>query len=291
MLRRRQRRRRSFAVPSCDGKFNPVRNAARFSARAFRAPCLDFCADPVKRPFRLFAPEGALPDDNQIPSGVAPRLFVATVAFDVFRPLRHPECDIRLRHGRILAPVPVPEASAHVNDSLCLWNNNVGPALKPSVARSEPPAAGEKPLPDDDFRQCVSAVYLRHQPAALFWSDRIHLNAGRLLFRQSDIFAFKPRRDRRHPCTTAIILGLHPCRIVSPHPRFVAVPPYPPRPPAALPPCAECRKTLYKILAQIRIGPLPELSPANAPDPKPDGKNHFQRIVNNIVPLAIGDSC
>ena len=199
MLRCRQRRRRSFAVPPCDGKFDSVRNAARLSACAFFSPRIDFCAYPVERPLSLFAFNGALPDDNQIPAGVAPCLFVAMVAFDVFRPLLHPESDIRLRHGRILATMPVPEASAHVDYRLRLWNHNVRFATESLVAHPVPPTAGEKPLPDEDFRQSVFAVYLRHQPAALFWSDRIHLKVGKSLGVEPDAPIPRHERNQRLP--------------------------------------------------------------------------------------------
>jgi len=147
----------------------------------------------------LFAFKGALPDDNQIPAGVAPCLFVAMVAFDVFRPLLHPKGDIRLRHGRILATMPVPEASAHVDDGLRLWNHNVRFATESLVAHPVPPTAGEKPLPDEDFRQSVFAVYLRHQPAALLWRDCIHLKVGKPLGVEPDAPIPRHERNQRLP--------------------------------------------------------------------------------------------
>ena len=51
------------------------------------------------------------------------------------------------------------------------------------------------------------------------------------------------------------------------------------------------REALDKILAQMRISPLSELRPAYAPNPKPNSKNHFQGIVDDIVPLAVCGSC
>ena len=58
-----------------------------------------------------------------------------------------------------------------------------------------------------------------------------------------------------------------------------------------LEPCIVNREALDKILAQMRVCPLPELRPANTPDPKPNGKDLFQVIVDDLVPLAICGSC
>ena len=96
------------------------------------------------------------------------------IALYILRPLLHPEGDVRLRHCRGLAPVPMPKASAHVDDCFCPGNYNVGFAPKSLVAHLEPPTAGKEPFADKHFRQCVLAANLCHQPAALLRSESIH---------------------------------------------------------------------------------------------------------------------
>ena len=149
-------------------------NSARFTYFTFRRPQLNLCTNALKCVTGFDTIKGALPDDYEIPSGFAPRFFVPVVALDVLRPLLHPEGDVRLRHCRVLAPMPVPEASAHVNDCFCLGDYNVGFAFKPFVAHSEPPAASKQPFADKDFRQGVLASNLCHQTAALLFAYFVH---------------------------------------------------------------------------------------------------------------------
>jgi len=148
-------------------QFQPVRDASHSAGLALRGPRFDFSDNAVECPSRFIAFEGALPDDYQIPAGVSPCFFIPLVALDVLRPFLHPESDVRLRHCRVLAPMPVPEASTHVNDCLCLGNYNVGLALKSLVTYFESPAARKQPFADKDFRQSVLATNLCHQTAAL----------------------------------------------------------------------------------------------------------------------------
>ena len=155
-----------------------VRNTASLAGCTFRRPHFDLRADALKCVTGFDTVKGALPDDYEIPSGFAPCFFVPVVALDVLRPLLHPEGDVRLRHCRVLAPMPVPEASTHVNDCFCLGDYNVGFAFKPFVAHSEPPAASKQPFADKDFRQGILASNLCHQTAALLWSDFIHKRAS-----------------------------------------------------------------------------------------------------------------
>ena len=162
------------ATLPCVRQFKPVRNPAHLSARAFSRPFPDLRADAAKRLFGLLSIQRALPDDDQIPSGVAPGLFVADVALDVLRPLLHPELDIGLRHGRILASVPVPETTAHVDYRLGARNDDIGPPGEALVAHPVPPTARKKALAHDHLRQGVPAANLRHQPAALLFCYAIH---------------------------------------------------------------------------------------------------------------------
>ena len=164
-----------LSAPPCTWKFKPVRTPPTFAGSVFFAPRFDLCADPVERSLHRCAFQRTLPYDNEIPAGVAPCLFVAVVALDVSRPLLHPERDVRLRHGRILASMPVPEASAHVYYRLGFGNHNVRFSRISLVTYPEPPAESEKSFADKDFRHGVLAADLRHQPTALLWSYRIHL--------------------------------------------------------------------------------------------------------------------
>ena len=151
-----------------------MRDTADFAGVAFRRPQLDLRADAFKRATCFDTAKGALPDGYEIPSGFAPCFFVPLVAFDVLRPLLHPEFDVRLRHSRVFAPVPVPEATTHVDDCFRLGDYNVRFALKPLVAHSESPAASKQPFTDKDFRQSILASNLCHQTATLFRGQFIH---------------------------------------------------------------------------------------------------------------------
>ena len=172
--------------------------ATRFAESAFRSPGFQFGADAVERTRGFIALKSALPDDYQVPTGIAPHRFVAVVALDVLRPFLHPEGDIRLRHCRIFAPVSVPKATSHINYRFGLGDNNVWSALKTPVAHSIPPTRSEQPFADKDLRQSVFAANLRHQPAALFCRYAIHAlqpSSGQC----SDFFGLAPARYRKHP--------------------------------------------------------------------------------------------
>ena len=153
-----------------------MRDAADLAGFAFRRPQSDLRADAFKRAIGRHAFKGALPDYYQVPAAISPCRFVAAVAVDVLRPFPHPEGDVRLRHCRVLAPVPVPKASSHVDDCSCLGDYNVRFAFKPPVAHPEPPTRSEQPFADKRFRLRVLPANLRHQTAALFCGHRIHIS-------------------------------------------------------------------------------------------------------------------
>ena len=103
---------------------------------------MDFFAYLFKRLVALRGGKGALPHDYEIPTGFAPSFHIAIVALYVFRPFLHPERDIGFGHRRILATMPVPEATANVDDCLRLGDDDVRPALKTFVA--DPVAPSER---------------------------------------------------------------------------------------------------------------------------------------------------
>lgn len=160
-------------------QFEAVGNAAGNSGRRLGRPGGDFGGDPVERATGARTLEGALPHDYQIPPGGAPGRLVAAVAPDVLRPFLHPEGDVRLRHGRLPASVPVPEASPHVDDRLRPGNHDVRLARIPPVADPEPPAFREQPPADEKLGLRVLAADLRHQTAALLGRYSIHGIPGR----------------------------------------------------------------------------------------------------------------
>ena len=158
-------------------QFKPVRNLAHLAGLAFVRPFPDLGANAIQRLFGLLSIQRALPDNDHIPARVAPGLFVADVALDVLRPLLHPELDIGLRHGRILASVPVPETTAHVDYRLGARNDDIGPPGEALVAHPVPPTARKQALAHDHLRQGVPAANLRHQPAALLFCYAIHMQS------------------------------------------------------------------------------------------------------------------
>ena len=66
--------------------------------------------------------------------------------------------------------------------------------------------------------------------------------------RRPHAIIFRPFRSSPSSSTMHFI----PCRVVSPHPRFAAAPPCPPRLQALPPPCAECRQTPHIFLRKQR---------------------------------------
>ena len=151
-----------------------MRDAADLAGFAFRRPQSDLRADASKRAIGLDTVKGALPDYYQVPAAISPCRFVAAVAVDVLRPFPHPEGDVRLRHCRVLAPVPVPKTSPHVDYRLRLGDHNVGLAFKPLIAHPEPPTRSEQPFADKKFRLRVLPANLRHQTATLFFAYFVH---------------------------------------------------------------------------------------------------------------------
>lgn len=133
-------------------QFKMVRNTPSLAGGDLGGPHGDFGDDTLKRAFSALALECALPYDYHVPSRFAPSLLVAVVALDVLRPLLHPERDIGLRHGRILATVPVPKTAAHVDNRLSLENDNIRLARIALVAHLEPPTLRKQPLADKKLR-------------------------------------------------------------------------------------------------------------------------------------------
>lgn len=155
-----------------------MKNSTRLAKSALGRPQIKSRTDAVESAACFVAFKSALPDDYQIPSGVAPCRFIAVVALDVLRPFLHPERDVRLRHCRILAPMPVPETATHVDYCFRFRDYNVWLALKSLVAHSISPTQSKQSLAHKDLRQSVLAANLRHQPAALLCGHRIHTNQG-----------------------------------------------------------------------------------------------------------------
>ena len=60
-----------------------MRRFPHLADSAFLCPRFDFRTDQVKSPGRLGAFKSALPDNDQIPTGIAPCRFVAIIALDV----------------------------------------------------------------------------------------------------------------------------------------------------------------------------------------------------------------
>ena len=155
-------------------QFKPVRNLAHLAGLAFVRPFPDLGANALQRLFGLLSIQRTLPDNDHIPARVAPGLFVADVALDVLRPLLHPELDIGLRHGRILASVPVPETTAHVDYRLGARNDDIGPPGEALVAHPVPPTARKQAFAHEQFRQSVFTSDPAHAFMPLLPGERVH---------------------------------------------------------------------------------------------------------------------
>ena len=73
-------------------------SAALFAKRGLFSPGAEAFADAKKGSFTFHALKCAAPYCDHVPAFVLPCLFVALVAFDVLRPLLHPELHIALGH-------------------------------------------------------------------------------------------------------------------------------------------------------------------------------------------------
>ena len=155
-------------------KGEPMGNAAFFAKCGLFCPDVETFTDAKKCPFALQAFKCATPYRDYVPSAVLPCLFVSLVAFDVLRPLLHPELHIALGHCRVGAAMTVPETSAYINDGLGFRNHYIRPAHETSVADPKPPAGGENPFADKNLGLCVPTYYPAHYSASLLWSDSIH---------------------------------------------------------------------------------------------------------------------
>ena len=155
-------------------KSEAMGNAAFFAERGLCCPGVETFTDAKKCPFTLQAFKRTAPYRDYVPAIVLPCLLVALVAFDVLRPLLHPELHIALGHCRVGAAMTVPETSADVDDGLGFRNHYVRPAHETLVADPEPPAGGKNPFADKNFGLCVPASYPAHYSASLLWSDSIH---------------------------------------------------------------------------------------------------------------------
>ena len=155
-------------------KFQPVRNAPHLACRAFRRPRFNIPTDTLQSFLSSLSGESALPDDYQIPSRIAPRRFVADITLDVLRPLIHPELYVRFGHGRILAAVPMPEASAHIDNRPRLGNHDIRPARETPVAHPVPPTAREQAFAHEQFRQSIFTSDHAHAFMPLFFRELIH---------------------------------------------------------------------------------------------------------------------
>lgn len=162
-------------------QFKMVRNTPSLAGGDLGSPHGDFGDDTLKCAFGALALECALPYDYHVPSRFAPSLLVAVVALDVLRPLLRPERDIGLRHGRILAAVPVPETAAHVDNRLSLENDNIRLARIALVAHLEPPTLRKQPLADKKLGLRVLTANPRHQFSSLFWRYAVHQGEVRCL--------------------------------------------------------------------------------------------------------------
>ena len=151
-------------------------NAAFFAKCGLFCPDVETFTDAKKGPFALHAFKCATPYRDDVPAFVLPRLFVALVAFDVLRPLLHPERHVTLGHCRVGAAMTVPEASADVDDGAGFRNHNVRLAHETLVADPKPPAGGKNSLADKNLGFCVPASYPAHYSASLLWSNSIHFS-------------------------------------------------------------------------------------------------------------------
>ena len=155
-------------------QFKPVRNLALLAGLAFVRPFRDLGANAIQRLFGILSSQSTLPNDNHVPAVIAPGLFIANVAFDVLRPLLHPELNIGLRHGRILASVPMPKATAHINYRLRSRNDDIGPPSEALVAHPVAPTAREQAFAHEQFRQSVFTSDHAHAFMPLFFRELIH---------------------------------------------------------------------------------------------------------------------
>ena len=150
--------------------------AVLFAKHCLFRPGAETFADAKKGSFAFHALKCAAPYCDHVPAFVLPCLFVAFVAFDVLRPLLHPELHIALGHCRIGAAMTVPEASTDVDYGAGFRNHNVRLAHEPPVADPKPPAGGKNPLADKNLGLCVPASYPAHYFASLLWSNSIHFS-------------------------------------------------------------------------------------------------------------------
>ena len=131
--------------------------------------------------------EGALPNYDEVPSVLRPRLLVLGVSADVAPELRIPErtVGLRLRGGRAkrrldeLVPVPLPpvlmpEAAPNLDKRATLRNHDVGMTDDAPVADAKAVAVRPEHLSYDDFRQRVARMYRRHDLRSLLPTHRVH---------------------------------------------------------------------------------------------------------------------
>ena len=82
-------------------KGEAMRYTALFAKRGLFCPGVETFTDAKKGPFALHAFKCATPYRDYVPAFVLPCLFVTLIAFDVLRPLLHPELHIALGHCRV----------------------------------------------------------------------------------------------------------------------------------------------------------------------------------------------
>lgn len=148
------------------------------------------------------AANGALPNRGDAPSFGAKPSLDSGVACDVRCQLCAPEVHVALGLGQsVAAAMPVPEAAMHEDDLVSARKHQVRRAGQTAHVQPKPEAQRVQRPTNDNLRLCVLATDARHERAASFGVEAVHL--AQMNGRKG--LSVVPRRS-----TTASILSIVP---------------------------------------------------------------------------------
>ena len=114
--------------------------------------------------------EFAFPDNEDPPAELPPLLLVEAIALHVPTELFGPKAPVaRGDGGRPASRMPMPEASADLDERPVAWENNVGMSGQGRHVEAEAVPVAVQPRTDQHFRLGVLGANARHEPATAFW--------------------------------------------------------------------------------------------------------------------------